>query len=82
MPYDSPVTSDSAPSYTVSCQYGTASTVTVSATITFEGSALEADADAALQELVDALKARARFSGITGVKTFTANATQNMQPSS
>ncbi|WP_432169043.1 hypothetical protein [Streptomyces sp. 1222.5] len=81
MPYDSPVTSDSAPSWTLSCQYGTASSVTVSASITFEGSATEADADAALQELVDALNARSRFSGITGVKSYTASATQNMQPS-
>ncbi|MFF8406889.1 hypothetical protein ACF06P_35340 [Streptomyces sp. NPDC015684] len=82
MPYDTPVTSDSAPSWTLSCQYGTASSVTVSATITFEGSATEADADDALQELVDALNARSRFSGITGVKNFTSSATQNMQPSS
>lgn len=81
MPYDSPVTSDSAASWTLSAQYGIATTVTVSATITVEGSATEADADAALQELVDALKARTRFSGIYGVKTYTANATQNMQPS-
>lgn len=82
MSYDSPVTSASAPGWTLSCQYGVASTVTVSAVITKEGSATEADADAALQELVDALTARPRFSNISGVKTYTSNATQNMHPSS
>jgi hypothetical protein len=82
MSYDSPVTSDSTPAWTLSCQYGAASTVTVSATITVEGSATEADADAALQELVDALTARTRFSVVSGVKTYTANATQNMRPTS
>lgn len=82
MSYDQPVTADSAPSWTLSCQYGVASTVTVSATITVEGSATETDADAALQELVDAVTARTRFSNVYGVKTYTSTATQSVHPSS
>jgi hypothetical protein len=79
--YDSPVNSASSPGWTLSAQYGVASTVTLSATITVEGSATESDADAALQEVVDALSARPHFSNIYGVKTYTSTATQEMRPS-
>lgn len=81
MPYDTPVTSESAPSWNLSAQYSAASTVTLSATITVEGSATDSGADDALQELVDALTARPHFNSISAVKTYASNATQNMLPS-
>lgn len=81
MPYATPVSGQSDPHWTLGCRYGSASQVSLNITITVEGTATEADGDAALQELVDAISARTTFNSVNGQKAYTSSTTQTMLPS-
>lgn len=80
MPYDPPETSVSDTAWTLSCRYGAVATVTLTISVSVEGGATEADGDKALQDLVNALSGRARFSDVSGVKSYRASETRVMQP--
>ncbi|MGW0993541.1 hypothetical protein ACWD5V_09560 [Streptomyces sp. NPDC002523] len=81
MAYDPPTSSTEETTWTVSARFGTVSSVTVAARIIIEDVATEADADAALQDVVNALSARGGYSNVTGVKSASARETRQMQPS-
>jgi hypothetical protein len=80
--YDPPISTSQETTWTVSARYGTVSAVTVSARIIIEDVATEVNADAALQDLVNALSTRPGYSNVTGMKNYTSQQTQAMQPSS
>ncbi|WP_406168865.1 hypothetical protein [Streptomyces sp. NBC_00996] len=80
MPYDPPVVQTSDTEWTVSAQYGSATTVRLAVSITVEGSATEADGDSALQDIVDALSGRVRFSNVFGQKAYRSSEARAMQP--
>jgi hypothetical protein len=81
MSYDPPTSTNEEPTWTVSARYGTVSVVTVATRIIIEDAATEADADAALQNFVNVLSTQPGYSNVTGIKSFTARETQQMQPS-
>ncbi|MGV4984504.1 hypothetical protein ACVB8X_13870 [Streptomyces sp. NRAIS4] len=81
MPYEAPTTSPGSTTWTCYANYGSTPTVSVTVTITKGDSATEADADAALQDIVNALHARSAYSNVTGQKSYKADTTQVMDPS-
>lgn len=81
MSFDPPVSSTEDTSWTVSARYGTVSVVTVSTRIIIEDAATEADADAALQDVVNAFSTRGGYSNVNGVKSQAARETRTMRPS-
>ncbi|GAA1065192.1 hypothetical protein [Streptomyces asiaticus] len=79
MPLDEPVTSQGNLTWTISATHGP---VSVTAQVIAEGSGGETDGDSALQDLVDALHRSAAFTNVSGTKSYMANTTRAMRPSS
>jgi hypothetical protein len=80
--YDPPTSSAEETTWTVGARYGTVSSVMISVRIAIEDAATEADADAALQDVVNALSSRPGYSNVTGTKSATARETRTMRPTS
>jgi len=76
MPLDSPQTSTSDVTWTVSGRYSANSVTSFQAHVTVEGPSDEAEGDACLQALVDLLSTR--FPGVTATKGYTTYTTRGM----
>ncbi|MEU2924219.1 hypothetical protein ABZ636_04030 [Streptomyces sp. NPDC007251] len=81
MPYEAPTTSPGSTTWCCYAKYGDIPTVSVTVNITIGDSATAADADAALQDVVNALNARSAYTQVQGVKSYKADTTQVMDPS-
>lgn len=80
MSLDAPIESSGDTTWTVSARHGTAEAVSLMVKVTVEGSATELDGDAALQDIVDALVSKPKFSAVNGLKSYTTFATRAMRP--
>lgn len=81
MTYEPPTSSTQETTWTVGARFGTVSMVTLGIRINIEDAATEADADAALQDIVDVLTSRPGYSNVRGIKNQTALETRVMDPS-
>ncbi|MGZ0231104.1 hypothetical protein [Streptomyces sp. H49] len=81
MPYEEPTTSPGSTTWVCYAQYGSTPTVSVTVNIVIGDYAKEADADAALQDIVNALNGRTAYSNVSGVKSYKADTRQIMDPS-
>jgi hypothetical protein len=81
MPYEAPVSSTGATTWTCYAKHGSTPTVSVTVNIVIGDSATETDADAALQDIVNLLTGRSGYTNVSGVKSYKADTTQVMDPS-
>lgn len=81
MPYEAPVSSSGATTWTCYAKYGATPTVSVTVSIVIGDSATTVDADTALQDIVNALTGRPAYTNVQGVKAYKADTTQVMDPS-